>query len=105
MAKFHYAKNDTELIQFKTTSYKKARELVSLPKKKVYLYTAIDNIEDANNIDREIVVTANDSIIYNAIERHIKIKCDIFIQIYPSYEDAYSQALILKETSPLCYNK
>lgn len=30
---------------------------------------------------------------------------EIFIQEYPSYEDAYKVALMMRETSHLCYNK
>jgi len=51
----------------------------------------------------EIIVTEN--ILFLIMVINIStIQGDIFIQEYPSYEDAYAVALDMKESNPKCYN-
>lgn len=62
-------------------------------------------------IGEEIIVT-DDGVIIDQTFSHpwCEFYCtydsgDIYIQEYPSYEDAYKVALMMRETSHLCYNK
>jgi hypothetical protein len=66
------------------------------------------------SLDDEVIVTESLALILDIIGGNISPlslmedengECNIFLQEYYSYEDAYQTALHIKETSPLCYNK
>ena len=63
------------------------------------------------SIENEIFISDNHAMVQNLFDTHYNAaypyfeNSKIYIQEYQSFEDAYSVALNMRETSPLCYNK
>jgi hypothetical protein len=104
MIKLHYAEltNDGDIPCYK---FDKPREVVRFldsntnisNKDRVYLITGNDNHND-------IFITENVIFAWDFYLKFLAASDTVFWQEYPSFEDAYSVALDIKETSNLCYN-
>lgn len=107
--KLHYAEKeligDINPIKFKTnlSIYNYVINLIGKDENTVYLLA----------IDDEVIVTENLALIMEIMSSNVssiglmedeKGICNVFLQEYESYEDAYSVALSMKETSPMCYS-
>jgi hypothetical protein len=80
------------------------------PKDCIYLFTYSSKENKATDFSDEVIVTEDifhiESFIKTNRDELIGLEMtDFFLQEYPSYEEAYKVALMMKETSPLCYNK
>lgn len=65
--------------------------------KKVCLVSISDHLIVVNSMSR-ILNFINDEL------NHIDFGTDVFLQEYPSYEEAFKVALDMKEENPLCYS-
>ena len=107
--KLHYAKLDLQgdipCLEF--TSIEEVRSFITsiiYPLKMVNEKVYVIAIQD------EVIVTENGLLIEELFDGNLNSAYpffeseDIFIQEYPSYEEAYKVALDMKEVSPLCYS-
>lgn len=106
----HYAKldlQDDDIPCYEFTSIEEVRSFITsivYPLKMVNEKVYVIAIQD------EVIVTENGLLIEELFNGNLNSAYpffeneDIFIQEYPSYEDAYKVALDMKETSSLCYN-
>lgn len=78
-------------------------------KKTVYIFTSdwhIDEDDPYNEFFNELLVESNiETIRIFSKKMYDYSDCNIFIQCYNSFEDAYQVALSLRECNYLCYNK
>jgi len=106
--KIHYAKLDLQgdipCLEF--TSIEEVRSFITsivYPLKMVNEKVYVIAIQD------EVIVTENGLLVEELFDGNLNSAYpfyegeDIFIQEYPSYEEAYKVALDMKEVSPLCY--
>ena len=108
--KLHYAEKallcDIKTIKFKTlmSLYNHVIEEIGKDFKTVYLLS----------VDDEVVITESLAVILEVLSGNVssiafledeKGICNVFLQEYESYQDAYEVALYMKETNPLCYDK
>lgn len=74
----------------------------------VYLWTSDhshDEDEEFENELTEIIITENIVLIEFVVNRVLDYSdCEVYLQEYGSYEDAYAVALDMREGNPLCYN-
>lgn len=112
MKKIHYAKlnSDGDIPCFEFNRIEEIRNFVAAilaqnptdkAEKLVYLIAIQDEIFVSQNCELiQELFDGNLNVAYPFFENE-----DIFIQEYPSYEDAYMVALYMRETNPLCYKQ
>ena len=106
--KIHYAKLDLQgnipCLEF--TSIEEVRSFITII---VYPLKMVNEKVYVIAIQDEIIVTENGLLVEELFDGNLNSVYPfyegepIFIQEYPSYEDAYKVALDMKEQSPLCY--
>ena len=113
----HYAPKDLGDEDIKRIEIKDHKEFVRFftslqfndDKETVYVFTsnhAHDPEDPYNEFFTEVLVESNiETIIRFALLVLDYSDCNIFIQCYNSFEDAYKVALSLRECNYLCYNK
>ena len=107
MKKLHYGSRkqlDVELLEFKTLDELacKISELTFLSKNLVYLFTYETDNEDFYS---EIVISEVDNLVMDLLNKEYITEevNNFFLQEYTSYQDAYDVALMMRETSEICY--
>jgi predicted AlkP superfamily pyrophosphatase or phosphodiesterase len=74
----------------------------------VYVWTSDhshDDNEDSESETKEIVITEDIVLIESIVRRVFDYSdCEVYLQEYSTYEDAYAVALDMREGNPLCYN-
>ena len=110
--KLHYAKIDFE-GDIPCYEFRKQKEADNFVDEITYPYREGIVYLLAIGDDREVIVTSDRVLLWelfgkskskpSRIDPHLQENCYIFE--FGSFEEAYSLALDLKETSPLCYDK
>ena len=108
--KLHYAPlilvGDIPCYEFKTI-----KELQSFIESVLYPFKMENDRVYLVVMEDEVIITENALFVIELFERKFNSVYPyyegqpIFIQEYPSYEDAYAVALDMKEENPLCYNQ
>ena len=98
--------NDTNELKDFLSALRLSRENES--NNVVYLWTSDhshDEDEDSESETKEIIIT-EDIVLMESIVRRVfdYSDCEVYLQEYGSYEDAYAVALNMREGNPLCYN-
>lgn len=106
--KLHYAKKelngDIPCYKFKTqlSLYNYIIGLLGRDSTTVYLLSIDDEVIVTENLALILDILGND-VVSIAMMEDEKGACNVFLQEYYSYEEAYQVALGMKEVSALCY--
>lgn len=97
-----------DFLELMCLSNEKAESPIYKQSKVVYIFT-YQNIDENDHDDCEVFITEKIHVITDLFNQAhfwgFDTLNDFFLFEYESYEDAYKNALDMKEDSPLCYNK
>ena len=88
--------NDTNELNTFLSTFRQARENKS---------NSIVYVWSSSHSHDEVIVTENIALIESVAKNVLDYSdCEVYLQEYSSYKDAYEVALNMREGNPLCYN-